>query len=89
MFGPRKDENRRSGRPRQTTAGQDRRLRLLAVRDRFSTTRSIADQWFGEEGKRITTRTIYRRIRSFGLMSYRPHSQNATVRVVPRKVTVE
>jgi hypothetical protein len=58
IFGPRKDENRRSGRPRQTTAGQDRRLRLLAVRDRFSTTRSIADQWFGEEGRRITTRTI-------------------------------
>lgn len=69
----REQRARRSGRPRQTTARQDRRLRLLVVRDRFSTTRSIADQWFGEEGRRVTTRTIYMRIRSFGLMSYRPH----------------
>jgi transposase len=69
----REQRARRSGRPRQTTASQDRRLRLLAVRDRFSTTRSIADQWFGEEGRRVSTRTIYRRIRSFRLMSYRPY----------------
>jgi transposase len=62
----REQRARRSGRPRQTTASQDRRLRLLAVRDRFSTTRSIADQWFGEEGRRVTTRTIYRRKDLFG-----------------------
>jgi transposase len=62
----REQRARRSGRPRQTTASQDRRLRLLAVRDRFSTTRSIADQWFGEEGRRVSTRTIYRRKDLFG-----------------------
>ncbi|RZC39363.1 hypothetical protein BDFB_005620 [Asbolus verrucosus] len=53
----------------------------LAVRNRFSTTRFMATQW---------------RIRSFGLMSHRPHfvlashrcSQKATAGMVPRKDTV-
>ncbi|KAI4470694.1 glutathione s-transferase [Holotrichia oblita] len=36
---------RGSGRPRRTTDREERRLRLLATRDRFSTTRSIANDW--------------------------------------------
>ena len=62
-----------TGRQRQTTERQDRRLRLLALRDRFSTTRAIANHWFDAVGRAITMRTAYRRIRSFGLFSYRPH----------------
>ena len=68
---------RRSDRPRQVTIGQERRLRLLAVKDRLSNTRSPADQWFGEEGRRITKRT-----KSFGLMSYRPHFVLPLTRVI-------
>lgn len=64
---------RGTGTQRRTNERQDRRLRLMALRDRFSTTRSIADQWLGEEGRPIGLRTVYRRIRTFGLLSYRPH----------------
>ncbi|KAI4458947.1 prolyl 4-hydroxylase alpha subunit [Holotrichia oblita] len=39
---------RGSGRPRRTTDHEERRLRLLATRDRFSTTRSIANDWMRE-----------------------------------------
>lgn len=63
---------RGTGRVRRTAPLQDRRLRLLALRDRFMSTRSIADQWFAEHGRPITMRTVYRRIRSFGITSYRP-----------------
>lgn len=63
---------RPTGQPRRTTERQDRRFRQLALRDRFATTRQVADQWFGEEGRPVTMRTLYRRIRAFGLFSYRP-----------------
>ncbi|RZC37901.1 DDE 3 domain containing protein [Asbolus verrucosus] len=52
---------------------KDRHLRLMALRDRFTSTRAIADQWFTEYGRTIEMRTVYRHIRSFGLVSYRPH----------------
>ena len=64
---------RSTGQPRRTTERQNRRLRMLALRDRFSTSRQIGDQWSNEEGRPVSMRTIYRRIRSFGLFSYRPH----------------
>ncbi|CAH1994372.1 unnamed protein product [Acanthoscelides obtectus] len=64
---------RGTGRRRRTTDREDRRLRLLALRDRFSTTRSIANEWFAEHGRPIGMRSVYRRMRSFGLFSYRPH----------------
>ncbi|XP_066254330.1 uncharacterized protein [Euwallacea similis] len=62
-----------TGRPRRTTERQDRRLRIMALRDRFVSSRTLADQWFAEYGRPIGIRTIYRRIRSFGLISYRPY----------------
>ncbi|RZC34661.1 hypothetical protein BDFB_013144, partial [Asbolus verrucosus] len=52
---------------------EDRRLRLITLRDRYTSTRAIADQWFTEHGRTIEMHTVYRRIRSFGLVSYRPH----------------
>ncbi|EEZ97640.1 hypothetical protein TcasGA2_TC016088 [Tribolium castaneum] len=64
---------RGSGRPRGTTAGQDRYLHFLAFRDRHVSTRRIGDQWYAAEGRPVTMATVYRRIRSFGLHSYRPH----------------
>lgn len=63
---------RGSGRPRRTTDREERRLRLLATRDRFSTTRSIANDWMRGTGLRMSMSTVYRRIRSYGLRSYRP-----------------
>lgn len=64
---------RGTGGRRKTNEVQDRHLRLMATRDRFSSTRSIADQWLGNEGRPVTLRTVYRRIRAWGLQSYRPH----------------
>lgn len=64
---------RGSGRPRGTTEAQDRYLRLLAFRDRHMPTRRVAAAFHNVEGRPITGASIYRRIRSFGLRSYRPH----------------
>ena len=49
------------------------RLRLLPLRDHFTSTRAIANQWVTEHGRLAGMRTVYRRIWSFGLISYRPH----------------
>lgn len=62
-----------TGRRRLTTERQERRLRLMALRDRLSSTRTIAGQWFADVGRPISMRSVYTRIRSFGLRSYRPH----------------
>ena len=62
----------RSGRPRGTTVREDSSLRLAALRDRFSSTREIGDRWRGLLNQQISIRSTYRRIRSFGLRSYRP-----------------
>ncbi|RZC43017.1 HTH 29 domain containing protein, partial [Asbolus verrucosus] len=59
-------------RPR-TTEREDRHLRLMVPRDCFTSTKAIADQWFTKHGRTIGMRTVYRHIRSFGLVSYRPH----------------
>jgi hypothetical protein len=59
--------------PRRTTDRQDRHLRFLALRDRFSTTREVANAWYRAVERPIAMSSIYRRIRSFGIRSYRPH----------------
>lgn len=64
-----------TGQLRRITKRQDRCLRQLdqtTRRHHFATTLQIADQWFGKEGRSATMRTQYRRIRAFGLFSYRP-----------------
>ncbi|CAH1366604.1 unnamed protein product, partial [Tenebrio molitor] len=58
---------------RRTTDRQDRHLRFLALRDRFSTTREVANAWYRAVERPIAMSSIYRRIRSFGIRSYRPH----------------
>lgn len=61
-----------SGRPRVSTPREDQRLRVSAIRDRHSTTREIGNNWTEALRRPISTSTLYRRIRSFGLRSYRP-----------------
>lgn len=61
-----------SGRRRASTVREDQRLRVAAVRDRFTTTRAVGNEWVAAIGRPISTSTVYRRIRSFGLSSYRP-----------------
>jgi transposase len=64
---------RGTGPRRRTTDRQDRHLRFLALRDRFSTTREVANAWYHAVERPIAMSLIYRRIRSFGIRSYRPH----------------
>lgn len=61
-----------SGRPRSTTDREERHLRTLVVRDRFSTSRALGNVWVEALGRRLSMASVYRRIRSFGLRSYRP-----------------
>lgn len=67
-------EHRRggSGRPRVVREREERRLRRLALRDRFRPTTAIAVQWLQEIGSSVSLSTVYRRIQGFGLHSYRP-----------------
>ncbi|RZB38792.1 HTH 38 and/or DDE 3 domain containing protein [Asbolus verrucosus] len=62
-----------SGRPRRTTNRQDRHLRLLAFRDHHMSTNSVAAAWYNVVDRVVSVPTIYRRVRSWGLHSYRPH----------------
>lgn len=56
----------------RTSDREERLLRLSALRDRFSTTSAIGHQWRVAMGRQISMRSIYRRIRTYGLQSYRP-----------------
>lgn len=64
---------RGSGRPRATQAREDRLLRRSAVQDPAEPSRAVAINWLRAIGHRVSMSTIYRRIRSFGLRSYRPY----------------
>jgi hypothetical protein len=62
-----------SGCPRRTPDKQDRHLRFLAFRDHHMSSSSVAPAWYNVMGGLISMPTIYHRIRSWGLHSYRPH----------------
>ncbi|GJQ71554.1 hypothetical protein Trydic_g11262 [Trypoxylus dichotomus] len=64
---------RGTGCRRRTNDMQSRRLRLIALRDRFSSTRSIGDLWLSSKDPSVTIRIVYGRIRTFGLQTHRPH----------------
>lgn len=64
---------RGSGRPRVTEAREDRLLRRSAIQDPVEPTRAVAINWVRAIGRRVSMSTIYRRIRTFGLRSYRPY----------------
>lgn len=61
----------RPGRPRVTTAAQDRYIRLTHLRKKFQTAVETAAQTVGRHGRLIHPRTIRRRLRESGLRPYR------------------
>ena len=66
------DRQRGSGRPRITTARDDRFLRTLVLRDRFASTRLHGRYWWLGIGQRTSLRTVYRRAIELGFRSRRP-----------------
>ena len=60
----------RTGRPRKTSAAEDRHLRTLHLRNRFRSASETARNWAGNE--RISLRTVFRRLMNAGLRSRRP-----------------
>ena len=63
---------RRSGRPRETTLRQDRRIRFTHLRDRFLPATITARQTPGRHNPRISAQTVRNRLREAGLRSRRP-----------------
>ena len=63
----------RSGRPRVTTERQDRRIRLLHLRDRFRTAVQTALETPGTHNNRIHPKTVRNRLKDFGLTAHRPY----------------
>jgi hypothetical protein len=63
---------RGNGRPIITNERQERRLRRLASVNPFETTRLVGSTWRAVLERQVSVATIYRRIRSYGLASYRP-----------------
>ena len=63
----------RSGQPRVTTPRQDRRIRMLHLRDRFRTATTTANETPGRANNRISAQTVRRRLREYGIRPYRPY----------------
>ena len=63
----------RSGRPRVTTRNQDRRIRILHLRDRFRRVTTTAADTPGRNNNRISPNTVIRRLRENGLRPRRPY----------------
>ena len=61
----------RSGRPRVTTQRQDRRIRLVHLRNRLRT--ATAREVIGTHGRRVCPRTVRNRLREFDLRPRRPY----------------
>lgn len=64
---------RGTGRRRVTQEREDRLLRRNAVRDPEEPSRAVGINWIRAIGHMVSMSTIYRRIRTFGLRSYRPY----------------
>ena len=63
----------RSGRPRVTTQRQDRRIRLVHLRNRLRTATETAREVIGIHGRRVCPRTVRNRLREFDLRPRRPY----------------
>ena len=63
----------RSGRPRVTTQRQDRRVRLVHLRNRLRTATETAREVIGTHGRRVCPRTVRNRLREFDLRPRRPY----------------
>ncbi|XP_041369729.1 uncharacterized protein LOC121383702 [Gigantopelta aegis] len=62
----------RSGRPRSTTAREDRFLMITALRQRFVTPQRLRDQPRAATGNNVSDQTIRNRLRDQGLRCQRP-----------------
>ncbi|CAC5406901.1 unnamed protein product [Mytilus coruscus] len=65
-------DRRRSGRPRETTLRQDRRIRFSHLKDRFLPATITARQTPRRHNPRISAQTVRNRLREAGLRSRRP-----------------
>ena len=63
----------RSGRPRITTQRQDRRIRLVHLRNRLRTATETAREVIGTHGHRVCPRTVRNRLQEFDLRPRRPY----------------
>ena len=63
----------RSGRPRVTTMRQDRRIRVLHLRERLRPATVTAVEVRGTHNARISAQTVRNRLRSAGLRARRPY----------------
>lgn len=63
----------RSGRPRETTARQDRYIRVKHLRNRFRTAVETALETPGRHNNRIHPKTVRNRLREHGIKPYRPY----------------
>ena len=66
----------RSGRPRVTTARQDRLMRLTHLPNRTRTAVETAITTSGTNNRRISAQTLRYRFREFGIRAYRPNDGN-------------
>ena len=67
----------RCGRPRVTTANEDRHLRILHLRNRFLTVTSSTATGLGHV---ISRHTVRRRLRQHGIRAYRPFREMTLTR---------
>ena len=75
QFGNTNDRSR-SGRPRVTTARQNRLMRLMHLRNRTQTAVETAITTPGTHNHRIHAQTVRNRLREFGIRAYRPYVGN-------------
>ena len=64
----------RSGRPRVTTAAEDRAIRTAHLRRRFQTAAATSRQWVG--GQVISCHTVRRRLKDEGISCKRPMNKD-------------
>lgn len=66
------EDRARSGRPRETTALQDRWIRLQHLRDRFRPATRTAAETLGRHNNRVSANTVRRRLKAVGFSCRRP-----------------
>ena len=67
--------SQKGGRPRTTSAADDRCLQRLVAKNRFLSVRSLTKKWQDSTGILISEATTYRRLRSLGFQSRIPSTK--------------
>ena len=66
-------DRRRTGRPRKTSAAEDRYIIMTSRRNRFMSARKVVNQLRAATGTRVSAQTIRRRLYRGGLRTRRPY----------------